>query len=269
MADNRCDYCGKYEMLPFNCKYCGGVYCSTHRLPEYHECVGLRKMKEGTWKPPAQVRKPTPAPTRKGMRMPKVRLPAQGYYAYIIIGICAIVAILQLILPNGFTDLFALSSNTLLSQPWTPITYMFLHEKLTVNPLHLIFNMLMLFFLGRILESQIGTFRFLGLYLGSGILAGLVQVLLFPAFPIIGASGAIMGVLGALTVLLPNMRIYLYFIPMKLWQLTILFVVIDILFLGKGDMVAHGAHLVGLAAGLLYGYLLRKSKGTVQAYWHV
>lgn len=268
MADNRCDYCGKYEMLPFNCKYCGGVYCSTHRLPEYHECAGLRMMKEGGWKPPTQSRKTPPVATRRGLRLPKVRLPAQGNYAYIIIGICVIIAILQLMLPN-FTNLFALSSKTLLAQPWSPITYMFLHEKLNVNPLHLIFNMLMLFFLGRLLERQIGSTRFLGLYLGSGILAGLVQVLLFPAFPIIGASGAIMGVLGALTVLLPDLRIYLYFIPMKLWQLTILFVVIDFLFLGQGDMIAHGAHLVGLAVGALYGYLIRTNRDRVHAYWPV
>jgi membrane associated rhomboid family serine protease len=142
---------------------------------------------------------------------------------------------------------------------------MFLHASLW----HILFNMLMLFFIGRLLERQIGSVRFLGLYLCGGILAGLVQVLLFPSLPIIGASGAIMGVLGALTVLLPDLRIYLYFIPMKLWQLTILLVIFDLLFLGQGDMVAHGAHLVGLAVGLLYGYMLRKNKGTVHAYWPV
>ncbi len=265
MADNRCDYCGKYEMLPFNCKYCGGVYCSTHRLPEYHECAGLRMMKQGTWKPPAQGRKSPPVSTRRGLRLPKVRLPGQGYYAYIIIAACVLVYLLQMSLPSWFTNGLVLSRSSLLSGPWTLVTYMFLHASI----LHILFNMLMLFFIGRLLERQIGSVRFLGLYLGSGILAGLVQVLLFPAFPVVGASGAIMGLLGALTVLLPNLRIYLYFIPMKLWQLTILLVAFDILFLGRGDMVAHGAHLVGLAVGLTYGYLLRKSKGTVHAYWHV
>jgi len=264
MAGNKCDYCGKYEMLPFNCKYCGGVYCSTHRLPEYHECTGLRMMKQGTWKPPVQGRKAPQPSSRKRSRLPKIRLPAQGYYAYIIIAVCVLVYLLQMSLPS-ITNGLELSRSSLLSGPWTLVTYMFLHASLW----HILFNMLMLFFIGRLLERQIGSVRFLGLYLVSGILAGLVQVLLFPAFPVVGASGAIMGLLGALTILLPNLRIYLYFIPMKLWQLTILLVVFDLLFLGKGDMVAHGAHLVGLAVGLLYGYLLRKNKGTVHAYWPV
>jgi membrane associated rhomboid family serine protease len=265
MVDNRCDFCGKYEMLPFNCKYCGGVYCSSHRLPEYHECTGLRMMKEGTWKPPTQSRKPQPVAARRGLRLPKVRLPARGYYAYILIAACVLVFILQYALPSWFTNNLVLSRSSLLSAPWTLVTYMFLHADIW----HILFNMLMLFFLGRILERQIGSVRFLGLFLGSGILAGLVQVLLFPAFPVIGASGAIMGVLGALTILLPDLRIYLYFIPMKLWQLTILLVAFDVLLLRQDDMIAHGAHLVGLAVGLLYGYILKMNRDRVHAYWPV
>jgi hypothetical protein len=95
-----------------------------------------------------------------------------------------------------------------------------------------------------------------------------VQVLLFPG-GVIGASAAIFGVMGALTVLMPDLRVYLYFVPMKILYATLLFAALDVLFLGSGDTVAHGAHLVGLAVGLLYGYLLRKSKGTVHACWHV
>lgn len=264
MADNRCDYCGQYEMLPFNCKYCGGVYCSSHRLPEYHECAGLRMMKEGTWKPPVQGRRAPPSPSRKRARLPKVRLPAQGYYAYLIIAACVLVFILQMSLPSWFTNSLELSRSSLLSGPWTLVTYMFLHASI----LHIFFNMLMLFFFGPLLERQIGSTRFLGLYLGSGILAGLVQVLLFPG-AVIGASAAIFGVMGALTVLMPHLRIYVYFIPMKILYATLLFAALDILFLGSGDAVAHGAHLVGLAVGLLYGYLLRKSNGTVHAYWPI
>jgi membrane associated rhomboid family serine protease len=265
MADNRCDYCGKYEMLPFNCKYCGGSYCSSHRLPEYHECAGLRMMKEGTWRPPQTSRRAPPPSSRKRSRLPKIRLPAQGYYAYIIIAICALVFILQMTLPAWFTDNLVLSRSSLLSEPWTVITYMFLHGSI----LHIFFNMLILFFFGPLLERQIGSTRFLGLFLGSGILAGLVQVLLFPAFPVLGASGAIMGVMGTLAVLLPNLRIYLYFIPMKLLYAVLLFAAIDLLFLGSGDMIAHGAHLIGLAAGFLYGFMLKRNKGTVHAYRRV
>lgn len=264
MADNKCDYCGKYEMLPFNCKYCGGVYCSNHRLPEYHDCAGLRMMKEGTWKPPVQGRRAPAAAARRGLRLPRIRLPAQGYYAYILIAVCVLVFILQSVTPSSFTNSLQLSRSSLTSAPWTLVSYMFLHASI----LHIFFNMLMLFFFGPMLERQIGSPRFLGLYLASGILAGLVQVLLFPG-AVIGASAAIFGVMGALTVLTPDLRVYLYFVPMKIVYVTILFAALDVLFLGSGDAVAHGAHLVGLAAGLLYGYLLRKSKGTVHAFWPV
>jgi membrane associated rhomboid family serine protease len=260
MAGNRCDYCGKYEMLPFNCKYCGGVYCSTHRLPEYHECAGLRMMKQGTWKPPAQVRKSPPVSTRRGPRLPRIRLPAQGYYAYILIGICILLFILQNIFP-ALTSLFILNSASILSKPWTLVTYMFLHA----NILHIFFNMLMLFFFGPKLERQIGSPRFLGLYLVSGVLAGLAQALFFGG-NVLGASAAIFGVMGALAMLMPDLRIYLYFVPMKIIYAVLLFAFLDIILIQSGDQVAHLAHLIGLAAGLLYGYLLRKSKGTVHAY---
>jgi uncharacterized protein len=176
MADNRCDYCGKYEMLPFNCKYCGGVYCSTHRLPEYHECTGLRMMKEGGWKPPTPSRKSQPVAAWRGVKLPKVRLPAQGYYAYILIAVCVLVPVLQSVSP-GLTSNLELSRSSLLSASWTLVAYVFLHGSI----LHIFFNMLMLFFFGPMLERQIGSARFLGLFLVSGILAGLVQVLLFPA----------------------------------------------------------------------------------------
>jgi membrane associated rhomboid family serine protease len=276
MADNRCDYCGKYEMLPFNCKYCGGVFCSSHRLPEYHNCPGLKAMKQGTWKPPVQGRKPQPAtPRRNKRRLPRVRLPGQGFYAYGIIVLCIIIFILQLILPGWFTDALVLSSPAHTSGPvetltyvlthfWTLITYMFLHA----NILHIFFNMLMLFFFGPLLERQIGSGRFLGLYLGSGVLAGLAQVLLFGG-NVLGASAAIFGVMGALAMLMPDLRIFLYFVPMKIIYAVIIFAVLDIVLIPSGDQVAHMAHLAGLAAGLVYGYLIKKNKGTVQAYWHV
>lgn len=282
MADNRCDYCGKYEMLPFNCKYCGGVFCSSHRLPEYHECTGLKAMKQGNWKSPAPNRKsPAAAPRGRKKRLPRVRLPGQGFYAYTIIGICILVFIIQAItqyfniIPAEFFTVLMLSApphsaglvstiTYLITHFWTLITYMFLHAGI----MHIFFNMLMLFFFGPLLERQIGSGRFLGLYLGSGIIAGLVQVLLFGG-TVLGASAAIFGVMGALAMLMPDLRIYLYFVPMKIIYAVIIFAVLDIVLIPSGDQVAHLAHLAGLAAGLVYGYLIKKNKGTVQAYWQV
>jgi hypothetical protein len=259
MADNRCDYCGKYEMLPFKCKYCGGTFCSGHRLPEYHDCAGLRIMKQGGWQPPVPGRKPAAAAQRK--RRPWIKLPAQGYYSYMIIAICAVAFFMQMALPEWFTNALVLKSQSLLAQPWTLFTYMFLHA----SPIHIFFNMLMLFFFGPLLERQIGSGRFLGVYAASGVLAGLAQVLLFGG-AVIGASAAIFGVMGTLAMLMPDLRIYFYFVPMKLIFAILIFAAIDILFMGSGDQVAHLAHLVGLAFGLIFGYVLKKNKGTLQAY---
>jgi uncharacterized protein len=75
--------------------------------------------------------------------------------------------------------------------------------------------------------------------------------------------------MGALTVLMPDLRVYLYFVLMKILYMTIIFAALNILFLGSGDAVAHGAHLIGLAAGLVYGYLIRMNRDRVHAYWPV
>jgi hypothetical protein len=60
-----------------------------------------------------------------------------------------------------------------------------------------------------LLERRIGSGRFLALYFGTGIIAGLAQVFVFPGSAVLGASGAIFGVLGALTVLMPDLIVYL------------------------------------------------------------
>jgi membrane associated rhomboid family serine protease len=268
MADNKCDHCGKYEMLPFSCKYCGGTYCASHRLPEYHDCPGLQAMKENRWVPPVQQRRSTTQPRKGKLRLPKIRLPAQGYYAYIIIGVTVLVYIMQVFMPASFTtNYLAFSLGSLFTAPWTIVTQIFAHDRYSV--FHIFFNMLALFFFGPLLEKQIGSGRFLGLYLGTGILAGVAQVLIFPTMPVLGASGAIMGIMGTLVVLMPNLRIWVFFLPMKLIYAVALFALYDLLLLPSGDMVAHAAHLVGLFAGVIFGLLLKKSKGTVQAYWQV
>ncbi len=104
------------------------------------------------------------------------------------------------------------------------MTSIFLHASI----MHMFFNMLALFFFGPTLERRIGSTNFLMLYFGSGILAGLAQIFMFPLYPVIGASGAIFGVLGALTILMPDMTVYLYFVPLKMKYVTILFAILDL-----------------------------------------
>ena len=261
MPENRCDICGTYELLPFKCKYCGGTFCGAHRLPESHNCTGLRTLRQ---RPTMEAR--TPVRRKSAIKVPALKLPYEGYYAYFIIGITVVVFALQLLFP-GITDLFVLSSSTLLSRPWGVVTSIFLHASIT----HIFFNMLALFFFGPILERRIGSGRFLGLYLGTGILAGVAQVLVFPGIPVLGASGAIFGVLGALTVLMPDLQVILFIVPMKMVYVTILFAILDLypVLTGTSDGVAHIAHLTGLAIGLAVGFWYREKSKVRNARWQV
>ncbi len=261
MPENRCDVCGAYELLPFKCKFCGGTFCAAHRLPENHHCPGLRMLKQ---RPVGEAR--APGKRRSPIKMPSFSLPYSGYYAYMIIGICVIAYILQFIFP-WFTGLFLLSAPNLLSRPWGLVTSMFLHGSIT----HLFFNMLALFFFGPLLERRIGSKSFLLVFFGSGILAGLAQVMVFPNSAVLGASGAIFGVLGTLTVLMPDLVIFLYFVPLKMGYATALFAILDLfpVLTGTPDGIAHVAHLAGLAIGLAAGFWYRQKSKVRNARWQV
>ncbi|HTY91272.1 MAG TPA: rhomboid family intramembrane serine protease [Methanocella sp.] len=261
MPDNRCDICGAYELLPFKCKYCGGTFCGAHRLPESHNCSGLQMLRERR-----PIESKAPVRRKSVLKASVFSLPYSGFYAYAIIAITVIVYVLQLLFPK-LTDVFILSASTLLSHPWSVVTSIFLHASL----MHLFFNMLALFFFGPLLERRIGSGRFLGIYFGTGIVAGLAQVLVFPGSAVLGASGAIFGVLGVLTVLMPDLKVILYFVPLKMVYVTILFAVLDLypVLTGTSDGVAHIAHLTGLAFGLAAGFYYREKSKVRNARWQI
>ncbi len=138
---------------------------------------------------------------------------------------------------------------------WQPVTYMFLHG----GTWHILINMFILWMFGSELERTWGTREFLKFYFVAGIGAGLVNVV-FSIFspetwhiPIIGASGAIYGILVAYAMLFPNRLVYVYFlIPVKVKYLVIFLVVIEFLSTYRADGVAHFAHLGGALFGFLY-----------------
>lgn len=263
MPDNKCDTCGTYELLPFKCRYCGGTFCSVHRLPENHSCPGLKTLRQ---RPSGEAQRRAGAQSRPGkLKLPYIKLPYSGYYAYAILALTVLVFLIQTIAGSGFTNSLVLKSDWL-SRPWTLVTCLFLHASV----MHLFLNMLMLFFFGPLLEKSMGSGKFLAIYFGSGILAGLVQVLVFPG-AVLGASGALMGVMGALTVLMPDIKVILYFVPLKLVYVTILFALLDLypVLQGSSDGIAHIAHLTGLAVGLAAGYYYKKTNKTREIYWQV
>jgi len=111
--------------------------------------------------------------------------------------------------------------------------------------------------LGPRLESLVGSKTFLGIYLGSGVIAGIGHVLTSSS-PVVGASGALYGIFGCLAIIAPYIVVFVYFIPMKITHTVILFAIMDFLLMGSGDMIAHAAHLSGLLVGLVYGMRLKR-----------
>ncbi|MFL5575930.1 MAG: rhomboid family intramembrane serine protease [Gemmatimonadaceae bacterium] len=136
------------------------------------------------------------------------------------------------------------------SEPWTPLTYMFVHASIT----HIFFNMLMLYFVGPRLEQRIGGANFIALYLVSG-LAGAALSFFTPTTFIVGASGAVNGVVLAYALIWPRDRIYIWgILPVEIRVLVLLSAAYAI-FGGLGgarDGTAHFAHLGGYMGGFLY-----------------
>ncbi len=136
---------------------------------------------------------------------------------------------------------------------WQLATYIFLHGGVT----HLLFNLLALWMFGGELESYWGSRKFLRYFLFCGIGAGICTVIFTPYqfIPVIGASGAIYGILLAFGWLFPNRPIYIYFLfPIPAKYMVIIFGLIELFSSreGTGGGVAHLTHLGGLLFGLFY-----------------
>jgi membrane associated rhomboid family serine protease len=146
---------------------------------------------------------------------------------------------------------FALVPALLLQRPWTGVTYMFLHAGLG----HLFFNMIALFFFGPRLEMRLGARDFLWLYFLSGFGGAAFSFLFAPQYPVVGASGAVYGVLLAFAMFWPRERIYIWAIlPVEAWLLATIMVGASLWsgISGSQSGVAHFAHLGGLAFGFAY-----------------
>jgi membrane associated rhomboid family serine protease len=136
---------------------------------------------------------------------------------------------------------------------WQPLTYVFLHGGL----FHLLFNLLALVLFGGEIEQRWGTAAFFRYYLVCGVGAGLTHWLvgMDSTVPVIGASGAIFGVLLAYGMLFPDRQILLWFvIPIPARYLVVLFGFIELVGAASGpaDGVARFAHLGGLLTGWIY-----------------
>jgi membrane associated rhomboid family serine protease len=142
-------------------------------------------------------------------------------------------------------------------QLWRLITYQFLHSPVSLK--HIIYNMIGLFFLGPALERHWNSKRFLVFYLGCGMAGGLFYLLLvavgfLPAATMVGASGAILGMLAACAILFPHFIVFFFFfpLPIRVLALILTFLYVGNLFIKGGNAGGDAAHLAGMAAGAIY-----------------
>ena len=144
----------------------------------------------------------------------------------------------------------ALVPALIVTRPWTALTYMFLHGGIG----HLFFNMLGLYFFGPRVEARLGERRFIILYLASGLMGAGLSVL-SPFVPIVGASGAVFGVMLAFARYWPREPVYLWGIFAVESRMLVLFMAATSLwfgFRGGGGNIAHFAHLGGFVGAFLY-----------------
>lgn len=154
---------------------------------------------------------------------------------------------------------------SLIKKPWSPITYMFTHAGF----LHLLFNMIILYFGGRLFRDLLGDARLIGNYVLGGF-AGLVLYIVayntFPVFDpvvegswIIGASAAVMGVFFGIAAYRPDMVVHLMFLgAVKLKWIAIFYAVTDLLSIDGGNPGGHIAHLGGALYGIISATQLKK-----------
>ncbi len=162
-----------------------------------------------------------------------------------------IIFLMQKFIP-GFTNLFILDSRLVTIRFWTLLTAIFLHS----GAVHLLYNLFALALFGSILENIIGTRKFLILFFVSGLAASFASLPFYSR--VLGASGAIFGIIGMLGILRPKMTVWLYHLPMPMIIALFVWAIGDVLGIFAPTGTANIAHLGGLAVGVIAGIYYRK-----------
>jgi membrane associated rhomboid family serine protease len=153
------------------------------------------------------------------------------------------------VMPGSFDDL--------IYRPWTMVTSLFTHEKFD----HFFWNMLMFYFTSKLFVQLFTEKRLLSTYLLTGMFGSLIYMLSYVVFPffngaevysLIGASGAINGLIGAMIYYKPQLKIKLFFsLEVPFWLIGLIFIGGDLLSLTSNDGIAHFAHLGGALFGVI------------------
>lgn len=167
---------------------------------------------------------------------------------------------------NYFVDWLIFPSDLFeyIIQPWSIITYAFLHNGF----FHILFNMLVLYFSGKIFLEFFNPQKMINFYVLGAIFGALVFMLSYNLFPVfndigssklLGASAAVMAVLVGIATKVPNYGLRFFLIGnVKLWVIAVVFVVLDFIRIPFGNPGGHLAHLGGAFAGYYYTSQLAK-----------
>lgn len=170
---------------------------------------------------------------------------------------------------NWILHYFALPANpvALLSRPWTLISYMFLH----IDFFHILFNMLWLFWFGRIFMEYLTSRQLLFTYLAGGLAGGFLYLIAYNLFPVfhntfetsvaLGASASVMAIVTAISFFVPNYSIQLLFIGrIRILYLALILFFFDLIAIPDGNAGGHIAHIGGALLGYLISLWWRKTK---------
>ena len=169
---------------------------------------------------------------------------------------------------SGFGELFNLFLNKLMLpaslkvfifQPWSLLTYFFLH----MNFMHILWNMLFLYWFGKIINENIGNNAVISLYIIGGIIGGLSYMALFNIIPyydnrvseslMLGASAGVFSVVVGSATLLPNYTFYLLFLgPVRIKYIALFYVLLSFFDVTGSNAGGEIAHLGGALMGYLY-----------------
>jgi membrane associated rhomboid family serine protease len=159
------------------------------------------------------------------------------------------------------------SLDGLLRKPWTPITYMFTHQSF----MHILFNMLFLYWFGKIFLSYLDQRKFVSLYLMGGLAGALLYIAVFNIFPAfagtvhvsiaLGASASIMALVIATAVYMPDMEVLLFLVGrIKLKYLALITFLLTSVFDFSVNTGGKIAHIGGALMGLAWGYSIRNGR---------
>lgn len=174
------------------------------------------------------------------------------YFTFIFTIIIIGTYLLQTFIP-GITTLLLLTPQAFY-QPWRFFTAIFLHG----SGLHVLYNLFALLLFGFILEKLAGSRIFFMVFFVSGILANFLSVFFYPRA--LGASGAIFGIIGALTMIRPFMTVWAFSLPMPLFLASLLWAIGDFLGVLFPAGTANLAHISGLGIGFIMGIFLKEKR---------